>query len=133
MAIVTALNTKDNLQAKIGTLSHEFIADEPLEHGGQNEGPNPEELLASALAACTAITLRMYINHKKISVEDIHVEVNLEFNKEENTTTFDRKIRIDGEYDEAILTRLIAVANACPVHKALSATILIKTELTPAI
>lgn len=133
MAIVTALNTKDNLQAKIGMLSHEFIADEPLELGGQNKGPNPEELLASALAACTAITLRMYINHKKIAVNDIHVEVNLEFNKVENTTTFQRKIRIDGEYDEAILTRLTAVANACPVHKTLSATILIKTELTPAI
>jgi putative redox protein len=133
MAIVTALNTKENLQAKISTEFHEFIADEPLEVGGQNEGPNPEELLASALAACTAITLRMYINHKKIAVNDIHVEVNLEFNKGDNTTIFDRKIRIDGEYDEAILTRLTAVANACPVHKALSATILIKTELTPAI
>lgn len=131
MAIIKALNTKDNIQAKISTSSHEFIADEPVKLGGENAGPTPDELLASALGACTAITLRMYINHKKIAVEDIHVEVNLNFNKEENSTSFERKIRIDGEYNEAILTRLTAVANACPVHKMLSATILIKTELTP--
>ena len=133
MAKVTALNTKENIQAKITTSSHEIIADEPISLGGENVGPAPDELLASALAACTAITLRMYINHKKIAVNDIHVEVNLEYNKEEKTTTFDRKIRIEREYDEAILKRLTSVANACPVHKMLSATTLIKTELTPSL
>ena len=85
MTIIKALNTKDNIQAKISTSSHEFIADEPITLGGENAGPTPDELLASALGACTAITLRMYINHKKIAVEDIHVEVNLNFNKEENS------------------------------------------------
>ena len=128
MAIVTALNTKENIQAKINTESHEFIVDEPKALGGDNLGPTPEDLLASALAACTAITIRMYVNHKKISINDIQVEVNLEYVKEEKITSFERKIRIDGEYDEAILKRLTSVANACPVHKMLSATVLIKTE-----
>lgn len=131
MTIIKALNTKDNIQAKISTSSHEFIADEPVKLGGENAGPTPDELLASALGACTAITLRMYINHKKIAVEDIHVEVKIAYNKEDQTTSFERSIIVDGEYDEVILTRLTAVANACPVHKMLSATILIKTELTP--
>lgn len=133
MTLVKAINTKDNLQAKISTSSHEILADEPIEVGGKNEGPTPDDLLASALAACTAITLRMYINHKKIAINDIHVEINLEYNKEDQTTTFDRKITIEGEYDEAILKRLTSVANACPIHKMLSATVLIKTELVPSI
>lgn len=133
MTLVKAINTKDNLQAKITTSSHQILADEPIEVGGKNEGPTPDDLLASALAACTAITLRMYINHKEIAVNDIHVEINLEYNKEDQTTTFDRKITIEGEYDEAILKRLTSVANACPIHKMLSATVLIKTELIPAI
>ncbi|HCN82675.1 MAG TPA: osmotically inducible protein OsmC, partial [Sphingobacteriaceae bacterium] len=37
-----------------------LIADEPVENGGQNKGFSPKELLASALAACTCATLRMY-------------------------------------------------------------------------
>ncbi|HUH73101.1 MAG TPA: OsmC family protein [Chitinophagales bacterium] len=133
MTLVKAINTKDNLQAKITTSSHQILADEPIAVGGKNEGPTPDDLLASALAACTAITLRMYINHKKIAINDIHVEINLEYNKEDQTTTFDRKITIEGEYDEAILKRLTSVANACPIHKMLSATVLIKTELVPSI
>ncbi len=133
MTLVKAINTKGNLQAKITTSSHQILADEPIEVGGKNEGPTPDDLLASALAACTAITLRMYINHKEIAVNDIHVEINLEYNKEDQMTTFDRKITIEGEYDEAILKRLTSVANACPIHKMLSATVLIKTELIPAI
>ena len=59
----------------------------------------------------------MYINHKKIAVEDIHVEVKVTYDKEELTTSFERNITIEGEYDEAILKRFTAVANACPLHK----------------
>ena len=39
---------------------HLFTADEPLEQGGQDTAPAPDELLEAALASCTAITLRMY-------------------------------------------------------------------------
>ena len=49
------------------------IADEPQEMGGKNLGFSPSELLASSLASCTLITLRMYINRKQWNVEEINI------------------------------------------------------------
>lgn len=129
MTKVISHNTKENFQTELKSGQHTILADEPIELGGQDLGMSPDSLLASALAACTTITLRMYINHKKILAEDISVEIDLEYDKSKQTTTYIRKIHIAGEYDEAIRTRLLAVANACPVHKMLSGTVEIKSEL----
>ncbi|MCO5233017.1 MAG: OsmC family protein [Chitinophagales bacterium] len=129
MANVVSHNSKENFQTLLRAANHTIIADEPIELGGQDMGMSPDSLLASALAACTTITLRMYINHKNILAEDISVEVNLEFDKSTQTTTYIRRIQIDGEFDEAVKKRLLAVANACPVHKMLSGTVNIQSEI----
>ncbi|MCO5230518.1 MAG: OsmC family protein [Chitinophagales bacterium] len=129
MAKVVSHNTKENFQTALKSGQHTILADEPIDLGGEDLGMSPDSLLASALAACTTITLRMYINHKKILAEDISVEVDLEYDKNNRITTYIRKIHVAGEYDDAIRTRLLSVANACPVHKMLSGTVEIKSEL----
>jgi putative redox protein len=40
--------------------SHRIGVDEPLDVGGDDSAPSPQELLAASLAACTAITIEMY-------------------------------------------------------------------------
>ena len=54
---------------------HELVADEPREGGGADAGPSPFALLLSGLAACTAMTLRMYANRKGWTVDAIEVDV----------------------------------------------------------
>ena len=57
---------------------HTLTADEAASHGGTDTGPTPYETLVSALAACTAITLRMVAQRKGWELGAIHVEVELE-------------------------------------------------------
>ncbi|WP_343588832.1 OsmC family protein [Flavobacterium sp.] len=105
------------------------IADEPQEMGGKNLGFSPSELLASSLASCTLITLRMYINRKQWNVEEINIKVDFERDSEQNVSLFTRKIEIIGEVDEKQRQRLETIANSCPIHKTLTHSIEIKTTL----
>ena len=90
------------------------VADEPVEKGGKDSGFSPKELLAAALAACTSATVRMYADRK-------------EWHEATNNTLITRRIEFLGNLDEEQRRRLLAVANACPVHKILSNPVEIKT------
>lgn len=103
------------------------IADEPIDKGGQDKGFSPKELLASALGACTCATVRMYTGRKTWDLEK--VEVDVELSEEDGQTKFIRKIKITGNLDEVQRARLLTVANACPIHKILTHTIVIETAL----
>ncbi|KLT69833.1 MULTISPECIES: OsmC family protein [unclassified Flavobacterium] len=105
------------------------IADEPQEVGGKNLGFSPSELLASSLAACTLITLRMYINRKQWQVSEINIKVDFERDSNQNVSLFTRKIEIIGEVDDTQRQRLETIANSCPIHKTLTHSIEIKTTL----
>ena len=60
---------------QIRTGAHHLIGDEPAAAGGADSGPSPFGLLTSALAACTATTLRMYAEHKGWNLVRIDVDV----------------------------------------------------------
>ena len=112
---------------RIQARSHQLQADEPLSNGGTDSGPAPYELLLAGLAACTSLTLRMYADRKQWPLEKIRVEVTSE--KIDKTTIFIRHVYFEGALDDEQRNRLLQIANACPVHKALTNPIEIKTEL----
>ena len=105
-----------------------LLADEPENVGGKNTGFSPTELLASALAACTSVTLRMYADRKGWDLQEVLIDIDLDFFPEENKTIIQRTLKFIGDLDEAQKTRLLAIANACPVHKMLSNPMEIKTD-----
>jgi len=124
----------------ISTGDHSIIADEPESAGGQNMGPTPYDLLMASLGTCTAMTLRMYADFKKIPLKG--VEVHLNYAKEHaddckdmtdekpiEIDTFYREIELIGSLDEKQKSRLLQIADRCPVHKTLSSKISIKTVL----
>ena len=103
------------------------IADEPVDKGGQDTGFSPKELLASSLGACTCATVRMYADRKGWALETVNADV--ELLEADGQTTFIRKLQFTGNVDEEQRTRLLAVANACPVHKILSHSSIIETTV----
>ncbi|MBL8018829.1 MAG: OsmC family protein [Leptospirales bacterium] len=115
---------KVNQTVEVGV--HRLVADEPVTNGGEDTGPAPHDFLAIALGTCTAITLRMYSQHKQWPLEDAEVTVTV--SKESDSTRLNRTIRFVGDLDDAQKARLLAVANQCPVHKTLSGKIEIVTN-----
>jgi putative redox protein len=104
------------------------IADEPISSGGKDKGFSPKELLAAALGACTSATVRMYADRKQWKLDEIKTEVELEWSDATSRTTINRSIEFIGDLDEDQRKRLLAVANACPVHKILTHPIEINTK-----
>ncbi|MFA6954455.1 MAG: OsmC family protein [Thermoanaerobaculia bacterium] len=109
---------------------HTIIADEPVEAGGQDEGPTPYDLLGSALATCTAMTLQFYAKREKIALERVEVSVSNERIHARDCTDcesesgfahrFDVKLRVSGDLTEAQREKLLEIARRCPVNKTLS-------------
>jgi len=115
-----------NIELKSAT-GNIVIADEPVDKGGQDKGFSPKELLVSALAACTCATLRMYADRKGWNLEKVEAEI--ELTEENGQTKFIRKLQLSGTLDSEQRTRLLTVANACPIHKILTHSIAIETVL----
>jgi putative redox protein len=115
--MTTATISSINYTVKLQNGRHEFLADEPLEKGGADTGPGPDELLEAALASCTAVTLRMYAERKKWPVAEIEVTVTLE--RIEKKTVFTKSIKVNGSVDEAQRKRLLEIAELCPVSRTL--------------
>ncbi len=105
------------------------IADEPTAQGGKDLGFSPNELLASALAACTSATLRMYADRKGWELQEVKIEMELERDEKGNKTVISRKIELIGKLDGVQRTRLLKIAESCPVHKILTNPIEINTQL----
>lgn len=110
-------------------LAHTIISDEPEDKGGGNEGPTAMSLLASALAACTAATIRSYANLKGFRVDSIRVEVDAqrrtpseqnEAGPDAKATLIRKSISVEGDMTDEQKQRMLQVAGKCPVNRALT-------------
>jgi len=123
---------KDHYQTKLSNgRGHENVADEPAEFNGSDTGFAPDEWLASALASCSIIIMRMYADRKGWPLE--RIEMLVQFERLEKTSKFVKHIRFIGELDEEQQHRLLAIGEKCPVHKTLSnpieiSSVIIKSE-----
>ena len=126
-AIVSTATGKFEQTVQIGP--HTLAADEGVAEGGSDAGPAPHEWLLAGLGACTSMTTKMYAERKGWPLE--RVEVKVEGRKTDDAFVFHRIITFTGPLDAEQRTRLLEIANKCPVHKTLSGRILIETELAP--
>ena len=133
VAVVKA--PKAGLRLEVETGKHRLVADELPAIGGTDAGPAPLQYLLTSLGACTAMTLRLYSERKKWPLQDVDVKLTLSKAPVDaadpskgQAERIVREIRLSGPLDDEMRTRLMEVANKCPVHKMLSAGVKIETS-----
>lgn len=124
---------------EVHTVSHRFVADEPISYGGDDTGPTPYDLLNAALGTCTAMTMKMYADRKQWPFEGTRIYVTHErdhkhdceeaLDSDVQLQALNRKIEILGDsLDEDQRAKLIEIADKCPVHRTLEGHLHIHTE-----
>jgi putative redox protein len=123
----------------VSTSSHYWLADEPVSVGGSNSGPDPYEHLLAGLGACTSMTMRMYALRKQLPVENIKVELTHTRNYQQDCQDCEqeqtgieaiiRNITIEGQLSESQRTRMLEIADKCPVHKTLHNNVSVISKL----
>jgi putative redox protein len=103
---------------------HQLTVDEPLASGGQDTGPDPQELLAVSLASCTAITMEMYAARKGWDIGRVEVEVEYSPAERGCPTKFELIMRVPEDVPEEQVERLRTIAAKCPVHRALDGEVM---------
>jgi putative redox protein len=106
---------------------HRVAADEPVASGGSDTGATPLELLATGLAACTAITLRMYADRKGWDLATVTVDCRAFL--EDTGYRFERVIRADAPLSEEQRARLGEIAEKTPVTRIVKAGAPIATQV----
>ena len=117
---------------------HRIVADEPVSAGGKDTGLSPYDLLLAALGACTSMTVGMYARRKTWPLEE--VTVHLRHSKIHATDCaecetkdgmldrIERDIHFAGPLTEEQRSKLLEIANKCPVHRTLTSEIDIVTR-----
>ena len=104
--------------------SHQLTVDEPADLGGEDSGPSPEELLAAALASCTAITMEMYAQRKGWDIAGVEVEADYTPAERGCPTRFAMTLRIPDRLSDEIAQKLQVIAAKCPVHRTLDGEVM---------
>ncbi|MFW2586687.1 alpha/beta fold hydrolase [Sagittula sp. SSi028] len=116
---------------------HHALADEPAAYGGTNRGMSPYNFVSAGLGACTSMTLRMYARRKGwpltgVSVDVTHDKVHAQDAGSVTSSgvdRFHRVIRLEGPLSPEQRSRLLEIADRCPVHRSLETGAEIATEL----
>ena len=118
--------------------SHLLAADEPVESGGTDTGPGPYDLLLAALGSCTSMTIALYARHKQwplaaVRVRLRHARIHATDcedceTKEGMLDQIDCDIELTGALDDVQRSRLLEIANKCPVHRTLERGVEIATS-----
>ena len=138
MGPVTARSAA-SFRVDIDAGTHKLVADEPAAAGGSDQGPTPYDLISSALAACTSMTMHFLANRDNIPLEGVEISVTNDrmyakdcadcTSKNGYIHRFDVQIRLRGNLTDEHRKKLLDAANRCPLRKTLTSEIRIEDKL----
>ena len=115
---------QDGFRHVVKVREHQLNVDETVDHGGEDSGPNPQELLAASLASCTAVTVEMYARRKGWDISDLEVECEYSPAERGSPTRFSLVMRMPPHLSDEQLERLKVIAAKCPIHRTLDGEVM---------
>jgi uncharacterized OsmC-like protein len=117
---------------------HRFTADEPVADGGTDTGPGPYDLLLASLGACTSMTIAMYARRKGWPLKGVTVRLRHSRiyavdcaeceTREGMLDRIERDIQFEGALTGEQNSKLLEIADKCPIHRTLVSEINIRTR-----
>ena len=120
----TARRTGSSFRHTVSVRDHQLTVDEPVDSGGEDAGPEPQELMAVSLATCTAITMEMYAARKGWDIGQVEVDVEYTPAERGCPTRFDLVLRLPADLPDEQVERLQVIAAKCPVHRTLDGEVM---------
>lgn len=133
MTIEARLQRSSGALTTLSNGRHVWNSDVGKALGSGDLAPDPHDLLDSALAACTALTLELYLRRQGWPATEVRVGIqHVESRAEGGKTRYElkRSIVVTGDLTEDQRSRLLEIANRCPVHRILEGEISISSELS---
>ncbi|MBL0167559.1 MAG: OsmC family protein [Propionivibrio sp.] len=130
--LIVSENGQGRYQQTVRVGRHTLIADEHVAAGGADDGPAPYDFLLAALGSCTSMTLRMYAERKGLALSRISVALTHEKISIQGLGKLDRIERIitlEGDLTAEQRSRLLEIANRCPMYRTLCSDIQIDSTL----
>ncbi len=125
----TARRDDGTFRHTVHVREHQLTIDEPVDAGGQDTGPDPQELLAVSLASCTAITMEMYAERKGWDIGRVEVDVEYTAAERGCPTKFELVMRLGDDVPEEQVERLRVIAAKCPVHRVLDGEVMFQERV----
>ena len=117
---------------------HRLAGDEPVAFGGTDTGPSPYDLLLASLGTCTSMTISLYARKRSWPLESVTVSLHHSKihavdcaeceTKEGKIDRIEREIHLTGPLTDEQRSKLMEIADRCPVHQTLTSEINIKTR-----
>ena len=117
---------------------HRLAGDEPVAFGGTDTGPSPYDLLLASLGTCTSMTISLYARRRGWPLENVIVSLSHSKihavdcadceTKEGKIDRIEREIHLAGPLTNEQRSKLLEIADRCPVHQTLTSEINIQTR-----
>ena len=135
--VIVRGNAREFLQDVVSG-KHHLRADEPVNAGGTDAGPDPYDYLLTALGVCTSMTIGLYARRRQMPLENIivslwHSRIHAKDceeceTKEGMLDRIDMSIELTGALTPDQRAKLMEIAGKCPVHHTLTSEINIRTR-----